>query len=63
MNFYSAFFSRFLIIHQLNPIKYNFEIVEHNEFKRLVHLSLSTGLATDSDIKQHMSETISNLKV
>ncbi|XP_013145203.1 PREDICTED: spindle assembly abnormal protein 6 homolog [Papilio polytes] len=52
----------FLIIHQLNPIKYNFEIVEHNEFKRLVHLSLSTGPATDSDIKQHMSETISNLK-
>ncbi|KPJ08425.1 Spindle assembly abnormal protein 6-like [Papilio machaon] len=52
----------FLIIHQLNPIKYNFEIVEHNEFKRLVHLSLSTGPATDSDIKQHMAETISNLK-
>ncbi|CAH2048599.1 unnamed protein product, partial [Iphiclides podalirius] len=52
----------FLIIHQLNPIKFNFDIVEHNEFKRLVHLSLSTGPATDSEIKQHMSETISNLK-
>ncbi|CAG4982951.1 unnamed protein product [Parnassius apollo] len=52
----------FLIIHQLNPIKYNFEIVEHNEFKRLVHLSLSTGPATDSEVKQHMAETISSLK-
>ncbi|CAK1580226.1 unnamed protein product [Parnassius mnemosyne] len=52
----------FLIIHQLNPMKYNFEIIEHNEFKRLVHLSLSTGPATDSEIKQHMAETISSLK-
>lgn len=48
---------------QTNPIQYFFEIVEHNEFKRLVHLSLRTGPATDSDIKQHMAETINNLKV
>ncbi|XP_068633224.1 spindle assembly abnormal protein 6 homolog [Battus philenor] len=52
----------FLIIHQINPLKYNFEIVEHNEFKRLIHLSLSTGPATDLEVKQHMAETISNLK-
>lgn len=48
---------------QSNPLKYYLEIVEHNEFKRLVHLSLKTGPATDDDIKQHMAETIINLKV
>lgn len=48
---------------QTNPIQYFFEIIEHNEFKRLVHLSLRTGPATDTDIKQHMAETILNLKV
>ncbi|XP_022115034.2 spindle assembly abnormal protein 6 homolog [Pieris rapae] len=52
----------FLILHQINPDDYNFEVVEHNEFKRLVHLSLKTGPATDHDVKQHMSETISELK-
>ncbi|KAI5644294.1 hypothetical protein NE865_03663 [Phthorimaea operculella] len=52
----------FLILQQSNPIQYFFEIVEHNEFKRLVHLSLKTGPATDADIKQHMAETIHNLK-
>lgn len=48
---------------QSNPLLYYLEIVEHNEFKRLVHLSLKTGPATDDDIKQHMAETIINLKV
>ncbi|XP_026327493.1 spindle assembly abnormal protein 6 homolog isoform X1 [Hyposmocoma kahamanoa] len=52
----------FLIMQQSNPLQYYLEIVEHNEFKRLVHLSLKTGPATDDDIKQHMAETILNLK-
>ncbi|KAM3965137.1 spindle assembly abnormal 6 [Aphomia sociella] len=52
----------FLIMQQTNPIQYYLEIIEHNEFKRLVHLSLRTGPATDSDIKQHMADTIFNLK-
>ncbi|KAJ2949053.1 hypothetical protein O0L34_g5994 [Tuta absoluta] len=52
----------FLILQQSNPIQYFFEIVEHNEFKRLVHLSLKTGPATDADIKHHMAETINLLK-
>ncbi|XP_041979633.1 spindle assembly abnormal protein 6 homolog [Aricia agestis] len=52
----------FLIVHQVSPIQYNFEIVEHNEFRRLVHLSLKTGPANDDEVKQHMSETISQLK-
>lgn len=52
----------FLIMQQNNPVLYFFEVVEHNEFKRLVHLSLKTGPATDADIRQHMADTISNLK-
>lgn len=48
---------------QSNPVQYYFEVVEHNEFKRLVHLSLRTGPATDSDIKEHMADTIHHLKV
>ncbi|KAJ8731429.1 hypothetical protein PYW07_004593 [Mythimna separata] len=52
----------FLIMQQKNPIQYYLEVIEHNEFKRLVHLSLKTGPATDADIKQHMAETIINLK-
>ncbi|XP_013186836.1 spindle assembly abnormal protein 6 homolog [Amyelois transitella] len=52
----------FMIMQQTNPVQYYFEIIEHNEFKRLVHLSLRTGPATDADIKQHMAETILNLK-
>lgn len=48
---------------QKNPAQYYFEVVEHNEFKRLVHLSLKTGPATDAEIKQHMAETIIQLKV
>ncbi|XP_075977723.1 spindle assembly abnormal protein 6 homolog isoform X3 [Anticarsia gemmatalis] len=52
----------FLIMQQKNPMQYYFEVVEHNEFKRLVHLSLKTGPATDAEIKQHMSETIIHLK-
>ncbi|XP_034832326.1 spindle assembly abnormal protein 6 homolog isoform X1 [Maniola hyperantus] len=52
----------FLIVHQISPIQYNFEVVEHNEFRRLIHLSLKTGPACDSDVKQHMSETIGELK-
>ncbi|XP_059048511.1 LOW QUALITY PROTEIN: spindle assembly abnormal protein 6 homolog [Achroia grisella] len=52
----------FLIMQQTNPVQYYFEIIEHNEFKRLVHLSLRTGPATDADIKQHMADTITNLK-
>ncbi|XP_053609952.1 spindle assembly abnormal protein 6 homolog [Plodia interpunctella] len=52
----------FMIMQQSNPVQYNFEIIEHNEFKRLVHLSLRTGPATDADIKQYMAETIINLK-
>ncbi|XP_028171297.1 spindle assembly abnormal protein 6 homolog [Ostrinia furnacalis] len=58
----SASNNMFLQMQQTNPIQYFFEIVEHNEFKRLVHLSLRTGPATDADIKQHMAETINNLK-
>ncbi|KAL0838883.1 hypothetical protein ABMA28_016905 [Loxostege sticticalis] len=58
----SAANNMFLQMQQTNPIQYFFEIVEHNEFKRLVHLSLRTGPATDGDIKQHMAETINNLK-
>ncbi|XP_061716058.1 spindle assembly abnormal protein 6 homolog [Cydia pomonella] len=52
----------FLIVQQTNPVQFYFEIVEHNEFRRLVHLSLKTGPATDADIKQHMADTINNLK-
>ncbi|CAH0715599.1 unnamed protein product, partial [Brenthis ino] len=52
----------FLIIHQITSIEYNFEVVEHNEFRRLVHLCLKTGPASDNDIKQHMTETIGELK-
>ncbi|XP_072949169.1 uncharacterized protein Sas-6 [Epargyreus clarus] len=52
----------FLIIHQITPLEYNFEIVEHNEFRRLVHLSLKTAPATDSDVKLHMATTIADLK-
>ncbi|CAK1551067.1 unnamed protein product [Leptosia nina] len=52
----------FLILHQINHSDYNFEVVEHNEFKRLVHLSLKTGPANDNDVKQHMAETIAELK-
>ncbi|XP_052741365.1 spindle assembly abnormal protein 6 homolog isoform X2 [Bicyclus anynana] len=52
----------FLIVQQINPIQYNFEVVEHNEFRRLIHLSLKTGPACDSDVKQHMAETIGELK-
>lgn len=48
---------------QANPMQYYFEVIEHNEFKRLVHLSLKTGPATDADIKKHMADTILNLKV
>lgn len=48
---------------QTNPVQYFLEVVEHNEFKRLVHLSLKTGPATDNDIKQHMADTINYLKV
>lgn len=48
---------------QTNPMQYYFEVIEHNEFKRLVHLSLKTGPATDADIKKHMADTILNLKV
>ncbi|CAH2096248.1 unnamed protein product [Euphydryas editha] len=53
----------FLIIHQKTPIEYHFEIVEHNEFRRLIHLSLKTGPASDNEIKQHMAETIKELKM
>lgn len=60
---FNNIFFRFLIMHQSNPIQYYFEIVEHNEFKRLIHLSLKTGPATDADIKQHMADTICHLKV
>lgn len=56
-------FYRFLILDQTNPVLYHFEIVEHNEFRRLVHLSLKTAPATDNDIKKHMSDTIGTLKV
>lgn len=52
----------FLIMEQKNPIQYYLEVVEHNEFKRLVHLSLKTGPATDNEIKQHMANTIIQLK-
>ncbi|CAG4956039.1 unnamed protein product [Colias eurytheme] len=52
----------FLILNQINPVTYNFEVVEHNEFKRLVHLCLKTGPACDDDVKQHMAETIADLK-
>ncbi|XP_045772872.1 spindle assembly abnormal protein 6 homolog isoform X2 [Maniola jurtina] len=52
----------FLIVHQISPIQYNFEVVEHNEFRRIIHLSLKTGPACDSDVKQHMAETIGELK-
>ncbi|KAL4713981.1 hypothetical protein ACJJTC_005612 [Scirpophaga incertulas] len=52
----------FLQMQQTNPVQYYLEIIEHNEFKRLVHLSLKTGPATDADIKQNMAETIINLK-
>ncbi|RVE48219.1 hypothetical protein evm_007173 [Chilo suppressalis] len=52
----------FLQMQQSNPMQYFLEIIEHNEFKRLVHLSLKTGPATDADIKGHMAETIINLK-
>ncbi|CAB3261409.1 unnamed protein product [Arctia plantaginis] len=52
----------FLIMQQTNPMQYYFEVIEHNEFKRLVHLSLKTGPATDTDIKKHMADTIMNLK-
>ncbi|KAJ8722046.1 hypothetical protein PYW08_004448 [Mythimna loreyi] len=52
----------FLIMQQKNPVQYYLEVIEHNEFKRLVHLSLKTGPATDADIKQHMADTIINLK-
>ncbi|PZC79505.1 hypothetical protein B5X24_HaOG216285 [Helicoverpa armigera] len=52
----------FLIMQQKNPVQYYLEVVEHNEFKRLVHLSLKTGPATDVDIKQHMADTIISLK-
>ncbi|XP_039753461.1 spindle assembly abnormal protein 6 homolog isoform X2 [Pararge aegeria] len=52
----------FLIVQQKSPIQYNFEVVEHNEFRRLVHLSLKTGPACDNDVKQHMAETVAELK-
>lgn len=52
----------FLIMEQKNPIQYYLEVVEHNDFKRLVHLSLKTGPATDNEIKQHMASTIIQLK-
>lgn len=52
----------FLNMEQTNPIQYYFEVIEHNEFKRLVHLSLKTGPATDTEIKQYMAETIISLK-
>lgn len=52
----------FLIMQQTNPLQYYLEVVEHNEFKRLIHLSLKTCPATDTDIKQHMASTIKNLK-
>ncbi|XP_050351236.1 spindle assembly abnormal protein 6 homolog [Nymphalis io] len=52
----------FLIIQQITPIQYNFEVVEHNEFRRLVHLCLKTGPASDNEVKQHMAETIGELK-
>lgn len=52
----------FLIMQQKNPVQYYLEVVEHNEFKRLVHLSLKTGPATDVDIKQHMADAIISLK-
>lgn len=48
---------------QSNPVQFYFEVVEHNEFKRLVHLSLKTAPASDTDVKKHMSDTIINLKV
>lgn len=54
---------RFLIMQQTNPVQFYFEVVEHNEFKRLIHLSLKTGPATDADIKKHMSDTIMTMKV
>ncbi|KAJ0176663.1 hypothetical protein K1T71_007842 [Dendrolimus kikuchii] len=53
---------KFLIMQQTNPVQFYFEVIEHNEFKRLVHLSLKTGPATDADIKRHMSETIITVK-
>ncbi|XP_026735028.1 spindle assembly abnormal protein 6 homolog [Trichoplusia ni] len=52
----------FLIMQQKNPVQYYLEVIEHNEFKRLVHLSLKTGPATDADIKHHMADTIMLLK-
>ncbi|CAG9102233.1 unnamed protein product [Plutella xylostella] len=52
----------FLIMQQSNPVQFYFEVVEHNEFKRLVHLSLKTAPASDTDVKKHMSDTIINLK-
>nr|XP_026492256.1 spindle assembly abnormal protein 6 homolog [Vanessa tameamea] len=52
----------FLIIQQITPIQYNFEVVEHNEFRRLIHLCLKTGPASDNEVKQHMAETIGELK-
>lgn len=60
-NYINAF--RFLIMQQKNPVQYYLEVIEHNEFKRLVHLSLKTGPATDADIKHHMADTIMLLKV
>lgn len=59
----SLLFYRFLIIQQITPIEYNFEIVEHNEFRRLIHLCLKTAPACDNEIKEHMAETIGDLKV
>ncbi|XP_030040889.1 spindle assembly abnormal protein 6 homolog isoform X1 [Manduca sexta] len=52
----------FLILQQTNPVQYYLEVIEHNEFKRLVHLSLKTSPATDTDIKRHMANTINHLK-
>ncbi|XP_061383805.1 spindle assembly abnormal protein 6 homolog [Danaus plexippus] len=54
--------SMFLILQLVTPILYNFEVVEHNEFKRLVHLSLKTQPANDTELKQHMADTIVELK-
>lgn len=52
----------FIILQISNASQYFFEIVEHNEFRRLVHLSLKTAPATDNDIKKHMADTINSLK-
>ncbi|XP_077284745.1 spindle assembly abnormal protein 6 homolog [Arctopsyche grandis] len=48
----------FLSLFQQGPSNIYLEIVERNDFKRLVHLSLKTVPASDADIKKNMAENI-----